>query len=295
VRMGKLQCGKDLCTYARCALVWNGKSIMSNSQKTRFLADRLHHLTRLGLQLPPEYRELKTSVPAIAVEQSAIALESQIMDLPDGRTLYVISLSLIADVPGTRLDYFRIEPPWPDSNFETLPRFEDSHVGEYYKLPGGLEFLREDILNFNFVKSGWRLPGNRVEGLLCAVSTTPIPDEFKHGAAIPVRVLFFNHTGQQLASTTAQLWADRPGHLPQRAKPLGAKVRRVEPKGASNPPASSAAALPPRSNPGSSRQPSDLWAESKQENGSATATSVHAHAPRSVVSGERDETRRGRP
>lgn len=264
-------------------------------QKKRFLPERLEQLIRLGFLMPPEYGGIKKPVPLLTVEQAAHDIECPIMDLPDGRTLYILWLSLVADVPGTRLDYYRVEPPWPDSNFESLPSFKESHVGEYYKLPGGLDFPREDILNFNFVKSGWRLPGNRVEGLLCAVSTTPIPDEFKHGAAIPVRVLFFNHTGQQLASTTAQLWADRPGHLPQRAKPLGAKVRRVEPKGASNPPASSAAALPPRSNPGSSRQPSDLWAESKQENGSATATSVHAHAPRSVVSGERDETRRGRP
>jgi hypothetical protein len=268
---------------------------MSGTQRTRFLADRLHQLTRLGLQMPPEYRGLKTPIPAITVEQAAHETECPIMDLPDGRTLYVIWLSLVAESPGTRLDYYRVEPPWPDSNFESLPSFKESHVGEYYKLPGGLDFPRGDILNFNFVNSGWRLPGNRVEGLLCAVSTTPIPDEFKHGATIPVSVRFFNRTGQQLAATTANLWADRPAHLTQRAKPLGAKVRGVKPKGTSNPPPSSAAALPPRSNPGSARQPSDLWAESIQENGSPTATRVRAHTSRSFVPEERDETRRRHP
>ena len=245
--------------------------------------------------MPPEYGGIKKPVPLLTVEQAAHDIECPIMDLPDGRTLYILWLSLVADVPGTRLDYYRVEPPWPDSNFESLPSFKESHVGEYYKLPGGLDFPREDILNFNFVKSGWRLPGNRVTGVLCAVSTTAIPDEFKHGATIPVTVRFFNRTGQQLAATTAILWADRPAHLPQRAKRLGAKVRGVKPKGASNPPANSAMALPPRSIPGSSGQPSNLWAESIEENGSPTATRVRTHAPRAFVPEERDETTRRRP
>ena len=163
---------------------------MGVTQKNRYFADRLRQLTGLGLQLPPEYREAKSLVPPIAVEQAEYDLFCPIVDLADGRTLYLIWLSLVATVPGTRLDYFRIEPPWPDSNFEALPPFEKSHVGERYKLPGEWDLPREDVLNFNFVKSGWRLPGTRVEGVLCAVSNTPIPDEFKHGATIPVRVRF---------------------------------------------------------------------------------------------------------
>ena len=139
---------------------------MRGAQKTRLLADRLHQLTHLGLLMPPEFRELNPAVRAIAVEQTAHDIECPIMDLPDGRTLYVIWLSLFAAVPGTRLDYYRIEPPWPDSNFESLPSFKESRVGEYYRLPGGLDFPREDILNFNFVKAGWRLPGDSCRRLV---------------------------------------------------------------------------------------------------------------------------------
>jgi hypothetical protein len=269
---------------------------MARIQKSRFLRDRLAQLNRLGLVMPPEHHELRPTVSAISVEQAANEYECPIMDLPDGRTLYVIWLSLVAAAPGTRLDSYRVEPPWPDPNFESLPSFKGSHIGEYYKLPGGLEYPRQDILNFNFVKPGWRLPGNRVEGVLCAISGTAIPDEFKHGASIPVTVRFFNRTGQQLAATTANLWADRPAHLPQRAKALSGKVRDVKPKYASNPPASSAAALPKRPVPRSPRPANDLWTESVPSGkGPPTKTRVRTHVPRSFGHEEHDETRRRHP
>jgi len=254
---------------------------MGVTQKTRFLADRLRELTRLGFQMPPEYRSVQTLVPTITVEQAESDIFCAIVDLSDGRALYLIWLSLVATVPGTRLDFYRIEPPWPDSNFEPLPSFEESHVGEYYKLPGGLEFHREEILNFNFSKPGWRLPGNRVEGLLCAVSTTPIPDEFMHGATIPVAVRFFDRTGQQLAVATVDLWADRLTHRQQPAKRLAAKARGAESKTGSAPPSSSAVAAPGRSSPSSPRRGSGLWEPRVPENGTA-ATTVRAYAYRAL-------------
>ena len=96
-----------------------------------------------------------------------------------------------------------------------LPSFADSHIGEYYRLPGGPDYPRADVLNLNFLKGGWRLPSTRVVGVLCALSDAPIPDEFKHGALIPVVVRFFDRVGQQLAKTTVTLWADRLTHHPQ--------------------------------------------------------------------------------
>jgi hypothetical protein len=250
---------------------------MGVTQKARLLADRLSQLRRLGFQLPPEYGDVKRPAPTITVEQAECEIFCPIVDLADGRTLYLIWLSLVATVPGTRLDYYRIEPPWPDSNFEALQRFEDSHVGEYYRLPGGFDFPREDILNFKFLKSGWRLPEHRVEGLLCAVSTTPIPDEFKHGATIPVTVRFFYRTGQQLGAVIADLWADRLTYHPQRAKQLAVTARGAKP----NPPSSSVVAASGRSSPSSPRRGSGLWEPRLPEDGAPTETTVRAYAPRS--------------
>jgi hypothetical protein len=85
----------------------------------------------------------------------------------------------------------------------------DSHVGEYYRLPNGLEYPREDVLNLNFLKTGWCLPCTRVEGVLCALSATPIPQEYRHAASITVGVKFFGRSGRQLAATSVVLWADR--------------------------------------------------------------------------------------
>lgn len=120
--------------------------------------------------------------------------------------------------PGIRLYDFRFEPPWRDHAFLRLPSFADSHIGAYYCLPHGLEYQREEVLNFNFLKTGWCLPSTRVVGVLCALSDTPIPDEYKHGAAIPVGVKFFGRSGQQLAASSVVLWADR-WHEPAVARP----------------------------------------------------------------------------
>jgi hypothetical protein len=118
-------------------------------------------------------------------------------------------LSLAAEKSGTRLYDYRFEPPWPDRDFRQLPTFDESHTGEYYCLPGGLEYPREEVLNLNFLKAGWRLPCTRIEGVLCALSATTIPEGFKHGVSIPVGLKFFGRSGQQLAAADLVLWADR--------------------------------------------------------------------------------------
>ena len=118
-------------------------------------------------------------------------------------------LSLAAQRPGLAVYDFRFVPPWRDNEFFTLPAFADSCRGEAYVLPNNWEFPREDILNCNFGKTGWRVPCTRVEGLLCVCSATPIPKEYPHGARIPVTVKFFGKSGRQLAETAVVLWADR--------------------------------------------------------------------------------------
>jgi Bifunctional DNA primase/polymerase, N-terminal len=169
-----------------------------------------------------------------------------------------LPVTLTGGASPNRPHWFYKRTPACGESCVTVPGlFEFRNVNQY--VVGPLEFPREDILNFNFVKSGWRLPGNRVEGLLCAVSTTPIPDAFMHGATIPVTVRFFKKTGQQLEAVTAYLWADRLTYHPQRAKSLAATVRSAKPKAASNPPTSSAASSPGGSIPSSPRRGTGLW------------------------------------
>jgi hypothetical protein len=127
-----------------------------------------------------------------------------------------------------------------------MPSFADSHVGVYYCLPGGLEYPREDVLNVNFLKAGWRLPSIRVEGVLCALSDTPIPKGYKHGALIPVTVRFFDRAGQQLAEAKVTFWADRLTHHRQKVQHT-AQGRTAKPQSATNAAAKSATAQVPRS------------------------------------------------
>jgi hypothetical protein len=204
---------------------------MFPKQKARLYGDRLRQLERLGLSSPFEFNRTQNALSNVAVEQLGSDLDSPIVGLRDGRTLYVVWLSMVAERPGVYLYDYRFEPPWLDRNFEMLPGFSDSCIGEAYVLPNQLEYPRADILNFRFVKTGWRLPCTRVEGVLCALSAAPIPEEFKHGTSVPVGLKFFGKSGLQLAAASVILWADR-WHEPAVTRPTMQRLVAVDEVGA---------------------------------------------------------------
>jgi len=191
---------------------------MTSSRVRKACGERLRQLERLGLLLSFEHQLLGSQPSEVFVEQCGLGIESPVLNLSDGRTLYMVWLSLVAERPGACLYDYRFVPPWPDRGFQKLPSFADSHIGEVYVLPGKWEYPREDVLNLRFGKTGWRLPCTRVEGLLAALSDTPIPEEYRHGSPTPVRVEFFSKSGRQLAETTVTLCADRMTHHPQKAQ-----------------------------------------------------------------------------
>jgi len=219
---------------------------MCFDKKSKIYAERLRQLERLGLVMPSEYQLLDARPSEVAVEQSERELFCPLIDLPDGKTLYVVWVSLWAARPGVRLYYYRLEPPWRDHGLLKLPSFADSHVGEQYRLPGELELPRATVLNLNFCKTGWPLPSTRVEGVLCTWSATPIPKQFRHGAMIPVTVRLFDRGGQQLAETTVTLCVDRLTHQPERAQHT-ADARMAQPRAGTNTPSRSATARSNRS------------------------------------------------
>jgi hypothetical protein len=181
---------------------------MITSQQRKLYANRLRHLEQLGFATPFEYDLLGSQPSEAIVEQCSAPFECPVFDLQDRGTLYLVWLSMVAERPGVCLYDFRFVPPWPDQEFQALP-LKDSCRGGAYVLPNKWEFPRGDVLNLHFGKTGWRLPCTRVEGLLCSMSATPIPLEYKNGAQIPVRVEFFGKSGRLLAETMATLWADR--------------------------------------------------------------------------------------
>jgi len=177
---------------------------MLTSQQRKLYAKRLRQLARLGFAIPCEYY-LLSSQPSEAFAKE----RSSVFDLQDRGTLYLVWLSIGADRPGACLYDFRFVPPWPDRGFQRLPII-DSCCGGTYVLPNKWEFPREDILNLHFKTTGWRLPRTPVEGLLCGLSATPIPLEYRDGAQIPVRIEFFGKSGQRLPDVMATLCVDRP-------------------------------------------------------------------------------------
>ena len=220
---------------------------MLSSQRQKNRLERLRQLERLGFSMPLEFSLLNSRPPEVEIEQCASELECPVVDLPDEQALFVVWVSLWAERPVVRLYDFRFEPPWRDHAFLRLPTFAESHIGDYYRLPGGLEYRRAEVLNLNFLKEGWRLPNTRVEGALCALSSTPIPEEYRHGAPIRVGLKFFGRSGHQIAATSVVLWADRwrePAVTrPSARPPIGVDI--AEPCGATRPRRSSLYDGPP--------------------------------------------------
>jgi hypothetical protein len=181
---------------------------MPTNKQIKLYENRLRQLAQLGFR-PASVLELTNSQPSEAlVEQCASPTECLALDLADQGTLFMLWLSVAGGRPGVRFHDFHFVPPWPDKEFQTLPTTESCR-GEAYVLPNGWEFPREDVLNFCFGKTGWRLPLTPVEGWLCAYSATPIPPEYKHGAVIEVRIEFFGKSGCQLAQTISTIMVDR--------------------------------------------------------------------------------------
>jgi hypothetical protein len=136
-------------------------------------------------------------------------------------------------------------------------------------------------LNLNFLRAGWRLPSTCVEGALCALSATPIPPEYRHGASIPVGLKFFGRSGQQLAATNVVLWAER-WREPAVTRPIAQPavvVELAEPR---------VAARSFRSRLYDQGERNDLRAAppAPEGRGSPPATRVREDSPRAGVRGE---------
>jgi hypothetical protein len=103
-------------------------------------------------------KPLEARPSEVIVEQHASATDSPLIDLGERGTLYMVWLSVAALRSGIFLSDFRFIPPWPDVGFQSLPPFADSRRGAAYVLPNDWEIPQEDVLDFNFGQTNWRLP-----------------------------------------------------------------------------------------------------------------------------------------
>jgi hypothetical protein len=181
------------------------------TRERKLFAQRMHQLAQLGY-VPCEQQLLNNERSEAIVEQCAPPFDCPLFDLQEGGTLYLVWLSIVAERPGLCLYDFRFVPPWPDREFQILPT-TDGCRGPVYVLPNGWEFPLRDVLNLRFRATGWRLHCTRAEGLLCGLSTKPIPRNYRHGEEISVRVEFFSKSGRRLAETVSTLWVDRSVEL----------------------------------------------------------------------------------
>jgi hypothetical protein len=184
---------------------------MSTAKEKKLYVERLRQLAQLGYAIPYE-QQLNNHPSEVIVEQCAPPIDCLLFDLLDQGTIYIVWLSVTAKRPGVYLFDYRFVPPWPDQNFRTLPTTEACR-GEAYVLPNNWEFTGSDVLNMRFRASGWRLECRPVEGVLCGMSTSPVPKQYKRSAGIEVGVEFFGKSGRCLAQTVTTLCLDRSCEL----------------------------------------------------------------------------------
>jgi len=106
---------------------------------------------------------------------------NRIFDMPGGLPGYILDLAITNDSGrAVFIGNFAIEPPWEDYGVCNLPDPYDSVPKRYrYFFPcGELDYERELVLNH---KKGRLRRGGRIEGLILAVGSRPIPEECSGG------------------------------------------------------------------------------------------------------------------
>jgi hypothetical protein len=175
------------------------------------------HLTRaermlaagVNIQIRDEWRE-----PARAQDHNldiAVAggCATFVFDLTAARAGYIISVRLVGQALGAVLDC-RLTTAWDDDI--VLAGFSD--YGDSMCRLGHLQYPRRQVLNPRIANSMRFAPGQMIEGVIMATGANPIPEVYRHGRIVPIRLAFLDQN-QNAIRKNAELFVDR-GYKPQR-------------------------------------------------------------------------------
>jgi hypothetical protein len=188
--------------------------------KRRFVVseDLVNRLIAVGCPFDEDVQKnLTLTRPKLVVRQQGGVAESQAKDLLAlGGTGYIVGLSVGCDLPAITISHWELEPPWNDPQILWLTDpYESVPSREVYSLPGIShdEFSREIVINHRrHLKRG-----QLVEGLLLGCSLTSIPDRYRHGQLVEMKLVLVDHVERRYASVVS-LWIDRSSRFDSKIK-----------------------------------------------------------------------------
>jgi hypothetical protein len=155
-------------------------------------------------------RDFEKAAAAIShrllILQDGGLLESRAIETDCGGTAFTIGVQVGCDLPRITIYRWEVELPWEDPQFLWLSDpGENKFSPSVYTLTGTSErFPRELVINHRSVLTR----GRTVCGLLLGFGFERIPDRYRHGNSIEVRLSLVDHVGRSFPSSFS-LWVDR--------------------------------------------------------------------------------------
>ena len=142
----------------------------------------------------------------LLILQDGSLLDSRAIETDCGGTAFTIGVYVSCDLPRITIYRWEVELPWEDPQFLWLTDPGESKFSpSVYTLTGTSErFPRELVLNHR--SSVTR--GRTLCGLLLGFGFERIPDRYRHGNSIEVRLSLVDHMGRSFPSSFS-LWVDR--------------------------------------------------------------------------------------
>jgi hypothetical protein len=166
-----------------------------NKEKQQLYRKSAERLVAAGADL-----DLSSSAPAptkwLKITQVPEMLASYVR-MSTGGSLYIVLVHIVALAPKVVIEEYdlssaegNVNPWFPDD--PTVSNFRN----RYYQLPDHLYFHRDEVLNHRVGAQGTLHRGDRMEGLLLAQSFDPIPERYRQGSVMQLRLSIVNQLGE---------------------------------------------------------------------------------------------------
>jgi hypothetical protein len=136
----------------------------------------------------------------LKILQDGSLVDSRAIELDCGGTAYTIGVYVGCDLGAITIYKWELELPWQDSQFRWLDDPEEcAQDPSLYTLPGfiPLTFAREMVINHRRLLTR----GHSLRGLLLGYGYESIPDRYRHGSSIEVKLSLVDQVGRSFPSS----------------------------------------------------------------------------------------------
>jgi len=170
--------------------------------------------TGVNIQIREEWEESCARHKALEISVGG-GLATFVFDLAPGGAGYFISVRLVGQALTTLLDC-RLTTSW-DDNIVLASFNDDDHSCRL----GPLQHPRVQVLNPRIQNSLRFQSGQMIEGVILATGVKPIPEPYRHGQIVPIKLAFVDQNYNQIRETgdlfVDRLWKPKRKFVPRSA------------------------------------------------------------------------------